>query len=277
MDPMRTTRYPCGYRWTRGNALAEYTLIAMLLCLVSIAAVFSMSGAFSERISVIKSDMQGQVDGTNAQAIQMAATRAMRAGGSAILASDSSGFGGSNGKAMTTGANGDTMALTGKTGEGLADILSNLSEKEKNLVQAVANTAHEIARMQELLEQLSQYSGGDMEKFRNSQIMVDGELMTAYDLAVKLGQAGLAAQLERKTNSVLASGITDSVKGTVAAISDKVKDKATETSDITNEVLITNSDPAQVEEVSNSKETSKNAAKICKAAGGKDDGTQCGD
>lgn len=275
MDPRCANRNYSGYQRMKGNTLAEYTLIAMLLCLVSIAAVFSLSGAFSEKLTGIKSDMQARIDATNARAIQMAATKALQAGAAGTLASDSSGFG-TNGNAMTTGANGDTLGLTGKSGGGLAGALANLSEQEKNLVQEVANTAHEIARMQELLEMLSKYSAGDMDKFRNSKIMVDGKLMSAYDIAVELGQTGLASQLENKKNTVLASGITDKVKGTVAAISDKVQSEATETSDKTNEVLVTNTDPTQVDQVSDSKETSKDATKICKTAGGQDDGTQCG-
>lgn len=264
----------------KGNTTVEYALIGTLIGLVAITGLLSFSGAFSARVTDLKTDMKARTNAANAQAVQIAAMKSLRdqsgVAGSG-LASDAANEANGNGNAMTTGANGNTLGSTGKTGGGLADGLSNLSPEEKSLVKAVANTAHQIARYQELLEQLAAYSAGNMSRFRSSKVVVDGKVMSTYDLAMALGDTGLAAQLEEKKNQVLASGIDAEVKDKVAETSDKVKEDANTTSSTTNEVLATNTNPAQVEAVTDSTETDKNAGEICKASGGKDNGKTCGD
>lgn len=261
-----------------GNTLAEYGLIGSLVFLLSVAAVFAFSGAFNERLGGLKSDLIARIDVASANAAQVAAAKALHdaAAEAARVGAGLSGYGGDGRQAMTTGANGSVLGSS-KGGQGqLENAIANLSESEKNLVRDVSNTAHEIARMQEALEMLSQYSDGDTSKFQNTQMMVNGRVMSAHDLAVALGDNGLAAKLEEKKNTVLASGIQGDVKDTVASITNEVKLDATKTSDKTNEVLYANTDPSQVKDVSDSVKTDGNASTICGTSGGVDSGKNCG-
>lgn len=277
MDADRTMTKRLFYSRNAGNTIAEYALIASLVCLASIAAVFSFSGAFSEKLSGVKADMQARVDATSAQATQIAVAKAIRnAAASSRGGIELSGSENGGAQAVTTGANGDILASRRNSSNALEDSIANLSESDKNLVRDVSNTAHEIARMQEALEQLSQYSDGDLSKFQHTKMMVGGQMLSAYELAKALGNDGLAAKLEEKKNTVLFSGIQGDLKDKVAAISNDVKSDATKTSDKTNEVLSSNTDPAQVKEVTDSGKTDTKAANICEASGGVDSGTQCG-
>ncbi len=265
---------------TQGNTLVEYALIALLLCVVSIAAVFSVSGAFSQQVGRIKTDILAKESKSQDAAEKALALRDLR-GSSPVsgsgLGAGMNGYEAGSNPAMTTGANGNTRGWgsSGNTKGGLAETMSKLSGEEKNLVRDVSNTAYRIARLQQVLEDLSAYSKGDMNKFRNSIVMVDGVRMTTYQVAMALGNSGLASELEEKKKTVLESGIKADVKDQVADISNEVKQDATKTSDVTNDVLTTNTDPTQVQDVTDSEKTNQNAGDLCGLSGGRGNGKDC--
>ncbi|WP_373533521.1 hypothetical protein [Vampirovibrio sp.] len=270
---------PTPLKQHRGNTMAEYALIASMVCLVSLTTLLAFSGAFSNQVGNLKVSMKANTMAANEQATELAAIKALGNQNSVSRQNlNADAFSAQNdvGNTLTTGANGKILGLNAMAGDNLASALPHISREDKNLVKDVANTAHQIARFQEMLEQLSEYSNGDMDKFRNSVVVVDGNRMTAFELASTLGDTGLSAKLAKMKQQILSSGMGNAVKGKVSSISEEIRHDANTTSDTTNEVLSENTNPKKVSDVTDSKETDQKASMICKSTGGKDTGKNCG-
>lgn len=267
-------------RNSRGNTLVEYVLLALLICMVSVAALMSFGNAFSAKVTGFKASMKSQTQkAANAQAQNSAnhlAVSGSPLGGSGG-AFNSSSYASIDNQAQTTGANGNTLtqASTGSVNIGTAGTVANLSPEQAEIVKDVANTAHKVAALQQLLTDLSNYSNGDIEKFRNSTVVFEGQTMTALQIAKALGKYGLVAQLDTKKNNLLASTTDPAVVSVVAGLTDQVKQNATATSQAAKTAVMTATDPTSVSQVTDATQTDTQASQICDAGKGKDTSKKC--
>ncbi len=256
-----------------GNALVEYTLIGILLVGASIIVFLSFGQNFKNALADLHSDMKAHNDQASFMEAQAQANMVMAdmTGSTAGLSSASN----NPAMAQTTGANGNQVGL-GNTGSSTAPAKPLTAEEQlKSLLVQLANQAHEVAQLQSMLESISKYSKGDLEKFQSTSIYYNGQVLNAWQLSWALSHGGEIVALQQKKNEVLASGASDSVKDKISQLTDLVTHNAAATSQTTNSVLHGNQDPGDVSTVSNSNATHQDAGKICGVSGHADNGSSC--
>jgi Flp pilus assembly pilin Flp len=264
-----------------GNATIEYTLIGGLICVLSVAGLFALSGAFRGEVSGLGMDMKSRtIQAANAGKSQEEALRIASmdptlnptgAPGYDPYAPPDSGESGES--TITTGSNG-SQGSTGKTGGDSGSESPDLSKKEEQLVEDVANKAHDIARLQEAIEQLSAYSKGNLKLFANSSMVVDLNQMNALEIARALGDDGLVKEFEKLVSKLDESEMPDELKEDLKELSKKVKEDAKKTAEKTEDILAgTGGSPSSIPKKSD--DTTENAGKICETGGGTDNGISC--
>lgn len=266
----------CKIYRANGNAITEYALIGTLILLVAIGGLMMFGGNLNTWLGGVKTDMKSHSD-------QAALTQAkMQANAAAASLNNGTGLtasGSANNPALaqTTGANGKTLSSGGK-GSANGSGNSNSSGQDaqlKALLVELANQAHKVAFLQSMLEEISKYSAGNINKFKSTTIYYEGQALNAWQLSWALQHGGEIADLDQKKDEVLASGASQDVKDTIAAMTDQVKAKAANTGSKTDEVLNNNTDPVAVDASTNSQDTHSDAATICTTGGSTDSGTNC--
>ncbi|MCE3236727.1 MAG: hypothetical protein K0Q50_2918 [Vampirovibrio sp.] len=265
-------------RRSSGNTIAEYTLIGSLLTIAAIGAFLIFGRDLNDLLAGLKTDFKYHSDQAAFMEAQAHANSIMAGMAGGVSAGDSSASYDPS-MAQTTGANGDRMntGLKGAAAAAKSTVPKTPEEQLKSLLAELANQAHKVAALQSMLESISKYSSGDTDKFKSTSIYYEGQVLNAWQLSWALQHGGEIVELEQKKNEVMASGVSDVIKETVASLTDAVKANAANTSNKTEEVLSSNIDPAAVEAVTDSKDTNEKAAKICEAAGKKDNGSKCED
>jgi len=270
----RTTSTVIPFSKAHGNALVEYTLIGVLLVGASIIVFLSFGQNFKNALADLHSDMKAHNDQASFMEAQAQANIVM-AGMTGGSASGLSGSSNNPAMAQTTGANGNQVGL-GNTGNSATPAKPLTPEEQlKSLLVQLANQAHEVAQLQSMLESISKYSKGDLEKFQSTSIYYNGQVLNAWQLSWALSHGGEIVALQQKKNEVLASGASDSVKDKISQLTDLVTHNAATTSQATSSVLHGEQDPSAVSNVSDSNATHQDAGKICGVSGHADNGNNC--
>ncbi len=261
-----------------GNAAAEYALVGVLICLVSVGALLSFSGAFSARVSDIKNDVLSRADQASQQnAIRAAQSGLNGAGGSGSSGAFGNGSTNGNGTTATTGANGNTLGQQAGQGGASSASDNNLTPAQEKLVTTIANNAHEVAKLQAMLKQLARFSRGNLQTFKTTTIVYKGNVLTAQKIANMLGENGaMSARLETLVDQLAASGADTDVLSDVSSLTDEVTTDAALSSDVTKDALTNTGSTAAVDQNTNPQTTHQDAATICGTTGGTDTGTSCG-
>lgn len=260
-----------------GNAAAEYALVGVLICLVSVGALLSFSGAFSARISDVKNDVLSKAD----QASQQNAIRAAQfglngSGGNAGAGSLGTGSTNGNGTTATTGANGNTLGQQAGQGGTSSASDNNLTPAQEKLVTTIANNAHEVAKLQEMLKQMARFSRGNLQTFKTTTVVYNGKVLNAQKIAAMLGENGLmSARLQTLVDKLVASGAGTDVVSDVSSLTDQVTTDAALSSNVTQDALTNTGSTAAVDKNTNPQATHQDAATICGTTGGTDTGTSC--
>jgi hypothetical protein len=259
---------------TQGNTLVEYSLIGVLIVVVSIAVFILFGQNFRDVLADIKTDMKSHNDQAalieaQAQASVLMAKMANNPASASVNASNSSSM------AQTTGANGNQVGLGSKGSTTTSSKPPTATQQLKSLLVELANKAHEVAELQSILANIAKYSNNDIAKFKTTYIYYNGQMLNAWQLSWALAHGGEIIEMEQKKNEVLASGASDDLKNQIIDLTNQVTAKANATSDTANNVLNGNSDPAAVDQVTDAAATHQDAAAICDASGHKDDGTNC--
>ncbi|WP_303675057.1 hypothetical protein [Vampirovibrio chlorellavorus] len=260
-----------------GNAAAEYALVGTLICVVSLGALLSFSGAFSARISDIKSDMIAKADKTSQEnairAAQMGLNTPAGSGSACIDAWSGNG----SGATATTGANGNTWGLEGRPGGSAPTKESNLTPAQEKIVTAIANNAHEVAQLQKILRQIAKLSRGNRETFRKTTVVYNGTVLSAGRIAAWLKENGyMSARLQTLVDKLAATGADKGVLSEVNTLTGQVSSDAATSSNAAQSALTNAGSPTTVVVQTNPVKTDQNAAAICETAGGTDTGTRCG-
>jgi hypothetical protein len=263
-------------RRAKGNTIAEYVLIGVLVLTAGIFAMMAFGKSFAAHIAGIKSDTSDHSQQAAYVEAKIQADAAMASVSTMPgLNHNNNGNGSSSGDALaqTTGANGDTMngTIQGSTGQGGSGVQQPLSETDqlKLLMKDLANQAHKIAQLEAMLATISSYSSGDTDKFQSTTIYYQGQTVNAYQLSYALTHGGAIIELQQKKDAILASSASEDVKSTVSTLTDNVVQTANNAG---NQVQ---SGSTQVDK-SASVETDTNASKICAAGGNEDNGKKCG-
>lgn len=259
-----------------GNATAEYVLVGVLICLVSIGALLSFSGAFSARVSDLKTEMLSNAD----KASQENAIRAAQWGPDGPLGSNSPGQDADNdskpGGTATTGANGNTLGFQGGKKEDPSPKEEKLTPEQEKLVTAIANNAHEVARLQDILKQIAKFSRGNRQKFKTTTVVYKGITLNAARIANWLkGNGVMSARLQTLVDKLAATGADVDVVSDVSTLTEQVASDAATSSNATQEVIASTGSPTQVVASTDPSKTDEKAAAICETAGGTDTGTSC--
>lgn len=259
-----------------GNAAAEYALVGTLICMVSLGALLSFSGAFSARISDLKTEMISKAH----KASQENALQADQMGLSTPAGSGSAGIdtwsGNGSGATATTGANGNTWGLEGRPAGSAPTKESNLTPAQEKIVTAIANNAHEIAKLQKILRQIAKLSRGNRETFRNTTVIYNGTVFSAGRIAAWLKENGyMSARLQTLVNKLVATGADKGVLSDVNALTEQVASDAATSSNAAQSALRNVGSPTTVVVQTDPAKTSENATAICETAGGTDTGTSC--
>lgn len=268
--------HPLNKKRASGNTIAEYAFIGSFLTVAAIAAFMMFGHDLNDVLAGMKTDFKYHSDQAEFMEAQAHANSIM-AGMAGGLDGNGSGSSSTDpSMAQTTGANGNTMSngLSGNAGKGASGPLTP-EEQLKSLMVELANQAHKVAALQSMLESISKYSAGNIDQFKSTSIYYDGKVLNAWQLSWALQHGGEIRELEQKKNEVLSSGASQEVKDTIAAMTEQVKNNAATTSNKTEEVLSYNSDPANVEAVTDSKDTHDKASTICEVSGNTDTGSSC--
>lgn len=181
----------------------------------------------------------------------------------------------SNGTLQVAGSNGErdyAQILRDKNGKAIP--IEDLSPEEQQIIKDLSNSEHTVAQYEEALHRLSIYSGGDVEKFKNSTIMVNGSPMKAQQLMAFMQFAGIMVDFQ--TGSVISNAnIKQETANYVSGKASQVTGQVNDVLKAGSETVNNNETPNKVNEVANSKETHQNASDTCAAGQYSDTGIAC--
>jgi hypothetical protein len=260
-----------------GNALAEYTLVGVLICLASLGALLSFSGAFSAKLSDIKNDMISKADKANQEYMIQAIQVGLETPAGSGSAGWNTGNGNDSGTTATTGANGNTWGQEISNGTDASAKESTLTPEQEKIVTAIANNAHEVAKLQKMLRQIAKFSRGNRETFRSTTFVYNGTVLNAGRIASWLKENGyMSARLQTLLNKLVATGAKNEVLSEVSNLTQQIASDAASSSDAAQQALTNAGSPTTVVATTAPDKTDANAAAICETAGGIDTGTHCG-
>lgn len=260
---------------TKGNTIAEYVFIAVLILTASLFVLLNFGHGFKERILGLKDE--SSLHAKQAADIQ----ERIRTDAALSAVTTIPGVGGKDGNYLldtivvqATGSNGDTSnsgvyGNTGKSHSGGGQ-RTTLTNRLKTMVTKLANQAHQIAQMEGLLSSISKYSEGSTQKFTTTNLYFQGKLMNADQLAAVLTQGNAMRALQRQKNAIMESRASQNLKNTISHLTDAVMKTAVDTS---HQVA---SGSTNVDHQASS-DTHQNAGSICRAGGNYDNGRRCGE
>ncbi len=292
-----------------GQGLAEYSLIAGMIVLLAIPALFLLGGNISDMAQSMIAPMP-----KNAKPSLNVASAASVAKGNSRhqptnTLADALGFDAFSSKALakeiqTAGANGATEVLANRIEQIAQQKLAagEMTQDQFNRMMALANQGHRLAAMESLVEDAAA-KASNPQAFMDQTIVFEGKKYTVADFGYLFGfsqSGGLlsnpldSARLaypEMKTfismyDQVVASGaLTD------AATQAEVKKLASDIANINDSVLFamqdlgwdesiqpsdfTGSAAARVANLDASGKTNQKSGKLCTYGHGKDNGSQC--
>lgn len=292
-----------------GQGLAEYSLIAGMIVLLAIPALFLLGGNISDMTQSMIAPMP-----KNAKPSLNVAGAASVAKGNSLnqptnTLADALGFDAFSSKALakeiqTAGANGATEVLANRIEQIAQQKLAagEMTQDQFNRMMALANQGHRLAAMESLVEDAAA-KASNPQAFMDQTIVFEGKKYTVADFGYLFGfsqSGGLlsnpldSARLaypEMKTfismyDQVVASGaLTD------AATQAEVKKLASDIANINDSVLFamqdlgwdesiqpsdfTGSAAARVANLDASGKTNQKSGKLCTYGHGKDNGSQC--
>lgn len=264
-----------------GNTMAEYGMVGGLLifCLAGLMLLGpSINGLFGK----VKNDMtlrSNQSDIVGATSAQLN-EKTPQGNGSDLpsqysIDENGNAVDASNGTLQVAGTNGErNYAQILRDKEGKVIPVESLTPEEQHIIKDLANSEHTVAQYEEALHRLSIYSGGDVEKFKNSTIMVNGYPMKAQELMAFMQFAGVMVDFQ--TGNVISNAnIKQETADYVSGKSDQVTGQVNDVVKAGSDTINNHETPNKVNEVANSQETHQNASDTCAAGQYSDTGTAC--
>ncbi len=173
----------------RGSAVVEYGLAGALILLVSISALIHFSGHLQANLQGVQGKLSGQgsspvglldtqaVDRNSVQQVALSPEKL------ALLQSSLAT------KLQTTGANGSTKILAEQIELAAQTMLDKgtINQAQYDILVRLANQAHEVARIEGMVEQAVQHAQGNQQVFNEMKLNYNGQVYSAPDLSLLVG------------------------------------------------------------------------------------------
>lgn len=286
-------------RTRAGQSLGEYTFIAALIVFIAVAAFMLLGQNMSRQMVHLKRDMKMNI---NSSAL-MASLKPKNAYTVTLQVPQADGTiltktfkvqtnPTSSGSTATSGANGSDMTATQATSNALTQselMEMGLTKEQAATMVTLANQAHKLGAILQIVETVVQESGGSADRFMKTSINFDGQTYTdAFQLSHLIAEGGaewttvedLVTKLQQNgamNDPVMSAYVTSQLQSIQSTIT-RLRTLVYETSFQAASGASTNM--AAILNLNASALTHSDAKNICEAGSsgsgsGKDDGNYC--